>query len=94
MKTLTISELTHNVFGGSDSYGRNYEVAISNGNVYHRSYRYNGHGMGWSKWELLNEFSGEFYLSECDNYGNQEKLKWGWGCDAIGYTNKRIRLPK
>lgn len=94
MKNLNIEELKSNVFFGSDSLGRHYEVAVNKGNFYHRNYSYNGYGMGWSKWELLNSFNGEFYLKECNNYGNKEMLKWGFGCDAIGSINKRIRLPK
>lgn len=94
MLTLTISELKNNVFSGSDSYGRNYEVAVKDNNIYHRNYGFNGYGMAWGKWEKLNSFSGEFYLNECDNYGNKEMLHWGFGCDAVGYINNRIRLPK
>lgn len=94
MKNLTIQELKSNVFSGSDSFGRHYEVAIKDGSLFHRSYVYNGYGMGWSKWKLMDSFSGEFYISECNNYGNKEKLKWGFGCDAIGSLNNRLRLPK
>lgn len=93
MKTLSLSDLKSNLFSGEDSFGRHYELAIKENKFFHRSCIFNGYGMGWSKWELLNKFNGEFYLSECENYGNREMLKWGFGMDASGSINKRIKLP-
>jgi hypothetical protein len=51
---------------------------------------FNGYGKGWGKWEVVNDFSGTFYT---DQYG-KDKLKWGWGMDAIllGECKRKINL--
>ncbi len=81
---------TVNLYFGSDTYGVNYELAILEGKHYHRNMVFNGYGKGWSKWELVNDFSGTFYT---DQYG-KDRLKWGWGMDAIclGETKRKINL--
>ena len=70
---------TVKLYYGSDSQGRYYELAILGDKKYTRDMVFKGYGKGWSKWELVNEFSGEFYT---DEYG-KERMKWGWGMDAI-----------
>jgi hypothetical protein len=81
---------TVNLYFGSDTYGVNYELAILEGKHYHRSIVFNGYGKGWSKWELVNDFTGTFYT---DQYG-KDRLKWGWGMDAIclGDCKRKINL--
>jgi len=70
---------TVKLYFGSDTYGVNYELAILEGKYYHRNIVFNGYGKVWGKWEVVNDFSGNFYT---DQYG-EDKLKWGWGMDAI-----------
>jgi len=81
---------TVKLYLGSDTYGVNYELAILDGIHCHRNMVFNGYGKGWSKWEVVNDFSGTFYM---DQYG-QEKLKWGWGIDAVllGECKRKINL--
>lgn len=81
---------TVKLYFGSDTYGVNYELAILEGKYYHRNRMFNGYGKGWGKWEVVNDFSGTFYT---DQYG-EEKLKWGWGMDAIllGECKRKINL--
>lgn len=94
MKTLEISELKNNVFGGEGSYGNKYEVAVKDGQLFTRDYCYNGYGMNWTKWQPLNKMCGYFYIEPATEfYPERERLKWGWGIDAIGYTAK-VKLPK
>lgn len=94
MKTIELTELKSNVFSGEDTFGRKYELAIKDSKFYIRNYGFNGYGIGYDKWRELNEFSGEFYLEEATEfYPERERLKWGWGVDATGYINKRIKLP-
>ena len=80
---------TVKLYFGSDTYGVNYELAILDDKFYHRNICFNGYGKGWSKWELVNDFSGKFYT---DQYG-EDKLKWGWGMDAIllGECKRKIK---
>jgi hypothetical protein len=79
---------TVKIYFGSDTFGVNYELAILDDKKYHRNMVFNGYGKGWGKWELVNDFSGTFYT---DQYG-KEKLKWGWGMDAVllGDCNRKI----
>jgi hypothetical protein len=79
---------TVQLYFGSDTFGVNYELAILEGKHYHRNMVFNGYGKGWSKWELVNDFTGTFYT---DQYG-EDRLKWGWGMDAIclGECKRRI----
>lgn len=79
---------TVKLYSGYDTYGVNYELAILEGKYYHRNVVFNGYGRGWGKWEVVNDFSGTFYT---DQYG-KDKLKWGWGMDAIllGYCKRKI----
>lgn len=94
MKTISVSELKNNVFSGEDSFGRKYELAIDGDSFYVRNYEFNGYGMAWGKWQLLNEFSGEFYIEPAtDYYPAKERLHWGFGFDATGYKT-RVILPK
>lgn len=81
---------TVKLYRGSDSYGVNYELAILDGKYYHRSRIYNGYGKAWSRWEVIEDFSGTFYT---DEYG-QGRMKWGWGMDAIllGECKRKINL--
>lgn len=81
---------TVKLYFGSDTYGVNYELAILDGKHYHRNIVFNGYGKGWGKWELVNDFSGTFYT---DQYG-KDRLKWGWGMDAIllGDCRRKINL--
>lgn len=81
---------TVNLYFGSDTYGVNYELAILEGKHYHRNMVFNGYGKVWSKWELVNDFTGTFYT---DQYG-KDRLKWGWGMDAIclGECKRKINL--
>lgn len=81
---------TVKLYFGSDTYGVNYELAILEGKHYHRNMVFNGYGKGWGKWEAVNDFSGTFYT---DQYG-KDKLKWGWGMDAIllGECKRKINL--
>lgn len=79
---------TVKLYSGYDTYGVNYELAILEGKYYHRNVVFNGYGRVWGKWEVVNDFSGTFYT---DQYG-KDKLKWGWGMDAIllGYCKRKI----
>jgi hypothetical protein len=81
---------TVKLYSGSDTYGVNYELAILEGKYYHRNMVFNGYGKGWGKWEAVTDFSGTFYT---DQYG-KDKLKWGWGMDAIclGECKRKINL--
>lgn len=93
MKTIEISNLKNNVFSGEDTFGRKYELAIKADKFFIRNYGFNGYGAGWAKWQSLDKFSGEFYIEPATEfYPERERLKWGWGVDAIGYTAK-VRLP-
>ena len=39
------------IYSDKDSIGRPFEIAQrDDGKWFHREYRYNGYGMGWSKW--------------------------------------------
>lgn len=78
------------LYHGSDTYGVNYELAVLEGKHYHRNMVFSGYGKGWSKWEVVNGFSGTFYT---DQYG-EDRLKWGWGIDAVclGECKRKINL--
>jgi hypothetical protein len=81
---------TVKLYHGTDTYGVSYELAILNDKYYHRNMVFNGYGKGWGKWEVVNDFSGKFYT---DQYG-KDKLKWGWGMDAIllGELKRKINI--
>lgn len=78
------------LYYGENTFGTPYELAILDGKYYHRETVFNGYGKGWSKWELVNDFNGEFYI---DTF-NCKRLKWGWGFDGryLGFVNRKINL--
>lgn len=75
-----------NLFLGTDSYGRNFQVAVKDNKWYYRHYGYNGWGNGWSKWESLNE-TFEVYI----NGSGKEYIKWGWN-EFVGSANNKLRI--
>jgi len=81
---------TVNLYFGSDTYGVSYELAILDSKHYHRNMVFNGYAKAWSKWELVNDFSGTFYTDQ----NGKDRLKWGWGMDALclGECKRKINI--
>lgn len=78
-----------NYFFGCDSLGNRINVAIrKDGTLFWRTYKFNGYGMGWSKWDKINDQELDVTT---DSKGN-ETAKWGFE-ELKGYFNKSIRLP-
>jgi hypothetical protein len=83
-----------NCFHGTDTYGRSVQVGIrQDGVAFFRTYRYNGYGMGMTKWEMLNDYVHQPYKSSSAVYGEKTHIKWGFN-ELTGYANPRMRLPK
>ena len=81
---------TVKIYFGSDTYGNPYELAILDNKYYCRNIVFNGYGKKWGKWEILNNFSGDFYTDQT----GKDRMKWGWGVDAIssGECKRKIEI--
>ena len=83
-----------NCFEGTNTYGRPVEVGVrQDGVAFYREYRYNGYGMGMTKWTMLDNYVHEPYHTMSVKYGKKTFIKWGFN-ELSGYYNPRMRLPK
>ena len=80
---------TVNYFQGIDTFGTSIDVAIreQDRQMFWRSYSFNGYGMGWTKWQKLQ--NKEIYF----NPDGKPTIKWGFN-ELSGFINKGFRLPK
>lgn len=81
--------MTSNVFHGTDTYGKNIQVAVRDGKWYYRVYGFNGYGNGWLKWKHLSGEVPEVYV----NQWGKECIKWGWN-EFVGGINNRLRISE
>lgn len=90
------------LFVGTDSYGRNVQMAKREDNVwFFRQYTFNGFGKGWSKWTIWNE-PVEYTKQIINAYDGtvtkfpddyQETIEFGFRKLSLVQTTK-VRLPK
>ena len=86
--SINFTGMNVNRFYGDDTFGTHIEVGIrADGQMYWRAYKFNGYGMGWSKWEKLE--TRDIYI----NVSGKPAMKWGFN-ELTGYFEPKSRLPK
>ena len=89
-------------FNGSDSYGRNVQVAQGiDGSWFYRMYVFNGYARAWSKWDQLDTEKHISWAHESTNvYSGEvtplEKPVLMWGFNSLHEYAEvpRVRLPE
>lgn len=85
-----------NLFSGKDTYDRSYQLfRDKSGQWWHRSREYDrernyGYFTAWGKCSNLDAF---VYVTSNAEVDYIEKVKHGWGQDAIGVVNNKIKQP-
>jgi hypothetical protein len=95
------------LYSGHDSYGRAIEVAERTDGVWFwREYRWNGYGMGWSKWKAYGkvptfparirnmcEYADAPEYVEIPEEDRANRIEWGFNVLRIIPGPYRVRLP-